>query len=82
MGVLNDFDLTAPASGETGYGSFSTDRLGTLPFMAWELFGRRALEGHVKHCYGHDFESFFWVLTWVAHRIQNGTPIPHPQKLS
>ncbi|KAG8914763.1 hypothetical protein FRC02_004848 [Tulasnella sp. 418] len=64
MGILNDFDL---ATLESNKGLTGLDCTGTLPFMACSLLQSDALHYHVEHLYEHDLESFFWVLTWIAH---------------
>jgi serine/threonine protein kinase len=67
IGVLNDFDLSSTQDGPSGQ-----ERTGTVPFMAIELLTKEAIEGHVKHLYQHDAESFIWVLTWVCLRYGDG----------
>ncbi|KAG8917850.1 hypothetical protein FRC02_002828 [Tulasnella sp. 418] len=76
MGVLNDYDLSTLTPPGCDQGPTGTDRTGTLPFMALDLLQPEALAGEVEHQYRHDFESFIWVLTWIAHRYQGGEEIP------
>ena len=47
VGVLNDFDLSVLASVA---GEFSTERTGTVPFMATDLL--RFVDGCLPHLYG------------------------------
>ena len=59
VGVLNDLDMAAviPSSGAP-----NTDRTGTIPFMALQLFSGWS----VVHMFRHDVESFLWVFLWVC----------------
>jgi Fungal protein kinase len=59
VGVLNDWDLATVVCDST---TPSTDRTGTIPFMALRL-----LTGHdVEHKYRHEAESFIWACAWVC----------------
>ncbi|KAG8820247.1 hypothetical protein FRC19_009029 [Serendipita sp. 401] len=57
-GKLTDFDLSS-ISGEP---SNNKQRTGTLPFMALELLKPK---NPITHKYGHDVESFFWVIIHI-----------------
>ena len=76
VGVLNDFDLASTHQSATG-----TERTGTVPFMALDLLDDLALQGHVKHAYQHDAESFIWVLIWISLRYDDGKTRKHGRPL-
>ncbi|KAG8857088.1 hypothetical protein FRB91_011883 [Serendipita sp. 411] len=57
-GKLTDFDL----SSIRGEPSNNKQRTGTLPFMALELLKPK---NSITHKYGHDVESFFWVIIHI-----------------
>ena len=76
VGVLNDFDLASTQQSATG-----TERTGTVPFMALDLLDDLALQGHVKHAYQHDAESFIWVLIWISLRYDDGKTRKHGRPL-
>ena len=76
VGVLNDFDLASTQQNATG-----TERTGTVPFMGLNLLDDLALQGHVKHAYQHDAESFIWVLIWISLRYDDGKPRTHGRPL-
>ncbi|KAI0771816.1 hypothetical protein BC629DRAFT_1530971 [Irpex lacteus] len=65
--ILVDFDLAA-----NSVGSFSPwNRLGTLPFMPYDLVvdiaRRERNKGNpATHCVRFDFESLFWVAAWCS----------------
>src|SRR5882757_3432129 len=59
VGVLGDWDLATVISSS---GTPNTDRTGTIPFMALQLF-----EGDpVIHMFRHDAESYIWLFLWVC----------------
>ena len=77
-GILNDFDL-AHLRGEPR--PSGTERMGTMPFKAFDLLTKGALDGKVKRQYRHDCESFAWVLLWICCRYEDGKEI-HEAPLS
>ncbi|KAG8923730.1 hypothetical protein FRC02_010961, partial [Tulasnella sp. 418] len=78
MGVLIDFDLSSLLKEDEENDPTGTDCRGTLQFMATDLLPGEYAPREREHLYQHDFESFFWVLTWVAHRYQGGKEIQNP----
>lgn len=69
FGVLNDFDLAVV---DNKASSTTSERTGTLPFMALDLLTEKGLVGGVEHVYRHDLESFWWVLVWIIFRLIGG----------
>lgn len=55
-GVLCDFDLASVSESPQ-----STERTGTLPFMAHDLLTDDGLGENIMHKYVHDVQVFFWV---------------------
>ncbi|KAK0478826.1 hypothetical protein IW261DRAFT_1337302 [Armillaria novae-zelandiae] len=66
-GVLNDFDLS---SFRSATGASSTQRTGTLPYMAYELLFNDENGQPPKHLYRHDVESIFYVVLLLVCRYK------------
>ncbi|KAK0478806.1 hypothetical protein IW261DRAFT_188242 [Armillaria novae-zelandiae] len=66
-GVLNDFDLSSLRSAT---GASSTQRTGTLPYMAYELLSSDENGQPPKHLYRHDVESVFYVILLLLCRYK------------
>ncbi|KAG1718981.1 uncharacterized protein EDB91DRAFT_1009110, partial [Suillus paluster] len=49
---------------------------GTVLFMTLDLLTPEGQRGEVEHLYGHDLESFVWVLVWVCLRCRKGVLLP------
>ena len=71
-GVLNDFDLATFAKQPS---PSSSERTGTIPFMALELIHPSHPPGSVKHEYRHDHESFAWTLLWIFGTFKDGQEV-------
>lgn len=65
-GVLRDFDLSRLRNKNEDSVAQGTDRTGTVPFMALELLCRGYWEGKIERVYGHDLESFAWVIIYLG----------------
>ena len=63
-GVLVDYDFSISRR------QLSVSRSGTIPFMALDFFDDFKLE--VERQYRHELEAFFWILSFVFMRYQNG----------
>jgi len=68
VGVLIDFDLAILGGSQ----STSTERTGTMPFMALEILAHIAAGNHWVHLYRYDVESFLWVAIWVCGTYEDG----------
>ncbi|KAG2071116.1 hypothetical protein BDR04DRAFT_523485 [Suillus decipiens] len=68
MGVLNDCHLSSLA---TDPGPRSNERVGTVPFIAFDLLTEEGQRGEVEHVYRHELESFVWCFTWVSLRYKD-----------
>ncbi|KAK0478803.1 hypothetical protein IW261DRAFT_1337140, partial [Armillaria novae-zelandiae] len=66
-GVLNDFDLSSLRSAT---GASSTQRTGTLAYMAYELLSSDENGQPPKHLYRHDVESVFYVILLLLCRYK------------
>ncbi len=66
-GVLNDFDLSSLRSATT---ASSTQRTGTLPYMAYQLLVNDKKGNSPKHLYRHDVESVFYVVLLICCRYR------------
>ncbi|KAK0497821.1 hypothetical protein EDD18DRAFT_1251994, partial [Armillaria luteobubalina] len=66
-GVLNDFDLSSLRS---AIGASSTQRTGTLPYMAYELLFNDENGQPPKYLYRHDVESIFYVILLLSCRYK------------
>jgi len=62
VGVLNDFDLACSIH----HSSQGSERFGTLPLMASDLFKEEYNHSDVPRLYFHDVESFISVFAWVC----------------
>ncbi|KAG7088915.1 hypothetical protein E1B28_012860 [Marasmius oreades] len=65
FGVLNDFDLSSRVMEKSK--ASSTQRTGTQPFMAHDLFDPKWTGGHL---YRHDLESIFYGLLCLCSRYK------------
>ena len=74
IGVLNDWDLATVVSTSTAP---STDRTGTVPFIAIRLLEGRDRE----HRFRHDAESAIWAFVWVC-ACSNGEKEKVPEAYS
>ncbi|KAI0641065.1 hypothetical protein C8Q79DRAFT_930332 [Trametes meyenii] len=61
--VLDNWDLAIDA--ETLQTYISSEKMGTVPFMAIDLLPKEEVCGQVRHLYRHDLESFFYILVWL-----------------
>lgn len=63
-GIVNDWDMASVLTSEgEAPTSLAKLRIGTAPFMAFEVSG---VYGTCLHQYRHDLESFFYILIWAA----------------
>lgn len=63
IGILNDWDNAAyPHTDDSPGKASARHRTGTLPFMARDLLSNNPM----NHLYGHDLESFFYILIWCC----------------
>jgi len=53
-------------------GTDSTERSGTIPFMAIALLKKEYWDGKIKREFRHELESFTWILVFVCLRYQDG----------
>ncbi|KAK0234903.1 hypothetical protein EDD85DRAFT_1024792 [Armillaria nabsnona] len=63
LGVLNDFDLSSALPLKEGA---SLHRIGTPPYMAYDLLG----QSDGGHLYRHDIEAFYYVLLMLCCRFE------------
>ncbi|QRV90408.1 hypothetical protein RhiJN_18426 [Ceratobasidium sp. AG-Ba] len=73
-GTLNDFDL----SHITELDLDINEHTATLPFLAMDLLCNGYWAGNIDVKYRHDWESFVWIIYWLARCSESATGLAPP----